>query len=155
MAKISTILKIGGAALLYYGVLRGASALYFGIKSYRFQNISLINNTAEFVVTFTIYNPLLIGLKLKSITGDIYLQGVPCGTINTTYDRYLAGRKTWNISVPVTIDLGQLASAVIQNISTGDINTLYVSFDGSVTVGDNGVMRVPFSKTVTWEDLTK
>jgi len=154
MVNFKTLAKIGGAAFLYFGVLRGASALYLGIKSYRFNHISLQDNTAEFIITFLIRNPLFVGIKLKSITGDVYIQGIKCGTINVSYDRYLAGRKTWSVAVPVTIDLGQFSSAIIQNINSGDVSTLTISFDGAVYVGDTGLVRVPFSKTVTWDDLT-
>ena len=153
--NFKTIATIGGAALLYYRVLRGASALYVGIKNYRFGSISLANNTAEFIITFLLNNPLYVGLRLKAISGDIYIQGIKCGTINANYDRYLAGRHAWNVAVPITIDLGQLASAVVENISTGNINTLTISFDGAIVIGGTGLVRIPFSKTLSYDDLTK
>lgn len=155
MISFKTIGRIGAAAFLYFGILRGATALYFGIKDYFFRSISLTNQMAEFVVTFTIHNPLFVGLTLKSVAGDIYIQGIKCGTINQSYDYFLPGRKTWNISIPVQIDLKQLTSAVIQNISTGDINTLTIAFDGYAFIGGSGLVRIPFQKTITWDDLQK
>ena len=155
MNVFRTLGKIGAAAFLYFGVLRGASALYLGIKDYYFQSISLTQNSARFIVTFLINNPLFVGLTLKSISGDVYIQGNKCGTVNVDYDKYLAGRQAWSVAVPVDIDLSQLTASIIDNINTGNINTLTIAFDGGIIIGGTGLVRIPFAKTVTWNDISK
>lgn len=140
-------------AAAWYGILRGANALFVGIRGYRFQAVSLQNRTASFSLNFVIKNPLLVGITLREVSGDIYIQGIKCGLVATKYNYFLSGGKTHVIPVVVTISLEGLASAVVENIMSGDVRTLTIDFDGAVFVGDSGLVRIPIQKTVTWEEL--
>lgn len=150
----NTALKIGLAAgLLYYYVLRGASALFVGIRSYGVQSINTAAGTMTLQVNFVINNPLWVGLRLRSIDGEVYIQGVKCGTIDMFYDYYLSGRHAHVIPVQVVVDVKSIGQAALLNINSGDVRTLTVDFNGGVTVGKSDLMRIPIQKTLDWEDI--
>lgn len=103
---------------------------------------------------FYIKNPLLIGVKLRAIVGDVYMQGMKVGYVNSSYDYFLSGCKTHVIPVTVTCGIAQLGEAMIANIQSGNIQTLTVSFDGYITAGKNGV-TIPVQKTLNWKEIQK
>lgn len=147
-------IKIGLAAgLLYYTVLRGASALMVGIRSYGLKGVDVAAGTITLQVNFVIKNPLFVGIRLRSIDGEIFIQGVKCGVVDMRYDYYVSGRHTHTIPVLITVDTRNLGQAIINNIATGDIRTLVVDFDGGVTVGKSDLLRIPIKKTLNWEDI--
>lgn len=150
------VIRLAAAgAVLWYGLLRGVNALVMGVRGFRFSGISLTNRTATFVLDFQIHNPLFVGVTLNSVLGDVYIQGVKCGAVQNIYNYYLSGGKTHNIPVSVTIDLSGLASAVVANIESGNVQTLTIDFDGAVVVGSSGLVRLPIQKTITYNDLLK
>lgn len=128
-----------GAALLWYGVLRGAKGLVIKVYSYAFEAISLVDGTIRMRLDLLIKNPLLVGLTIKSIQGDVYAQGVKVGAINTTYNYYLAGGHNHILPIMVDLDMLQIGSAAWANIQSGDIRTLTVAFDGKIYVGKANV----------------
>ena len=68
--------KIGlGLALLYYGVLQGARGLVIGVQNFAFKSIDVVNSTVSLYLNLRIKNPLLVGLTIKGIEGDVYAQG--------------------------------------------------------------------------------
>lgn len=142
-----------GAALLYYSVLRGVNALAVWLAKYEFVSVSLTQKTIRFRLYFAIKNPLLVGLKLRLIEGDVYVQGVKIGSTNMAYDYYLAGQKTHVIPVELECSMQGLTEAAITNLQTGDPRTLTISFVGHIGVGDSYVVRLPIEKTLNWEDL--
>ena len=153
--EIRTIAKIGlGLGLLYYGVLRGAKGLVVKVHSYSFRGISFTDNTVSLNLNLSIKNPLLIGLTIKGVLGDVYVQGQKVGTVNTTYDYYLAGGKTHILPVIVNLQTSSLGEAALQNIQSGNIQTLTISFNGKIMVGKYGV-GVPLQIDLDYKDLTK
>lgn len=151
---MKSAVKIGLAAgLLYYTVLRGASALFVGVRGYMLKGIDVATGMITLQINFVINNPLWVGIRLRSIDGEIFIQGVKCGVIDMRYDYYMSGRRSHNIPVLVTVDTSNLGQAVLANISTGNINTLTVDFDGGVTVGKSDLVRIPLKKTLDWEDI--
>lgn len=143
------------AVALWYGILRGAKSLFVGVRNFQLQSISLADNTATFVLNFVIKNPLLVGIRLQSVAGDVYIQGIQCGKVGNQYNYFLSGGRAHNIPVAVTISLSGLTDALIANINSGDVRTLTIDFDGGVSVGDNGIVYIPIQKTITWEDLKR
>ena len=147
------LVEIGlGLGLLWYGVLRGAKGLVVRIQSYNFQSVSLTDMTANLNLNLSIKNPLLVGITIKGIQGDVYAQGQKVGTINTSYDYYLAGGKTHILPVGVTLDLSGVGAAALLNIQSGDIRTLTVEFDGKLFAGKKNV-GVPLKFELNYDDL--
>lgn len=143
----------GVAATAWYGVLRGAKALFVGVTGFHFSSIRLSEYEATFVLDFVIKNPLFVGLVLDKIVGDVYIQGIKCGRVDNLYQYYVAGGKTHKIPVVVTLDLTNLSQAVIANIISGDVNTLTVSFNGSVSVGEKGLFAIPLQIDLGLKEL--
>ena len=134
------LVKIGlGVALLWYGVLRGANGLLIKVKDYAFQAVDLTNGKITLRLNLYIKNPLLVGLTIKGIDGKVYAQGMQVGTVNTTYNYYLAGGHSHILPVLVDLDISQMGQAAWANIQSGDIRTLTVAFDGHVYVGGANV----------------
>ena len=151
---IDKIVKIGlGFGLLWYGVLRGAKGLVVKVQDYSFRSISA-DGTVSLNLNLSIKNPLLVGLTIKGVTGEVYAQGQKIGTVNMSYDYYLAGGYTHVLPVVVDLQMGWLAQAAMQNIQSGDIRTLTVAFNGKIYVAKYSI-PVPFQFELDYNDLTK
>ena len=74
---------LAGVALAWYGIFRGAKGLEIKLKSYRFNSVNLSDYTMQLVLNLSIKNPLLVGVKIKGVVGDVYAQGVKIGTVNS------------------------------------------------------------------------
>lgn len=150
---INKIVKIGlGVSLLWYGVLRGARGLVLKVHSYSFRSLDLNTNTVALNLNLSIKNPLLVGLTIKGVMGDVYVQGLKVGYINTTYDYYLSGGRTHVLPVVVNLDLSDTGAAVIQNIQSGDISTLTIAFDGKIYIGAHKI-GIPLQFELDYNDL--
>ncbi|MBO4693413.1 MAG: hypothetical protein J5659_03345 [Clostridia bacterium] len=149
------IVKIGlGAAFLWYGILRGARALMVGVRDFSFRGVNVSEGTVSLNLNLLIKNPLLVGLKLKGVTGDVYAQGQKVGYINTTIDYYLSGGHTHVVPVVVNLNVAGLGQAAILNIQSGDIRTLTITFAGKIYVGSHNI-GVPVDITLNYEDLVQ
>ena len=147
------LVKFGlGLSLLYYGVLRGAKGLKVRIHSYSVRSVSISDMTASLNLNLSIKNPLLVGLTIKGVQGDVYAQGQKVGTVNTTYDYYLAGGKTHVLPVVINLDLTNAGQAALLNIQSGDIRTLTIRFDGKLFAGKYNV-GVPLKFELDYNDL--
>ena len=150
---INKIVKIGiGLGLLWYGVLRGAKGLIVRVQNYSFRSIDITNGTVSLNLNLLIKNPLLIGMTIKGITGDVYAQGNKVGYVNMSYDYYLAGGHTHVIPVVVNLVMGDVAQAALLNIQSGDVRTLTVAFNGKIYVAKYSV-PVPFQFELDYNDL--
>ena len=149
------IVKIGiGAALLWYGVLRGAKGLIVKVRDFSFRSVNLTDGTVSLNLNFLIKNPLLVGLTLKGIAGDVYAQGQKVGTINTTIEYYLSGWHTHIVPVVVNLNMASLGQSALLNIQSGDVRTLTIAFNGKLYVGSYGV-GVPVELNLNYDDLTR
>ena len=147
-------LKICAAfGLAWWGVLRGVNALMVGVKSWQFRGIDLTNGYVDFTINFLIKNPLIVGLTLNRIYGDLFMQGQKVGYINSTYNYYLSGGRTHQIPVGVRIKISQLGAAALANIQSGDIKSLTIAFDGEILIGSAGV-PIPINWSTDYEELT-
>ena len=143
-----------GAGLLWFGILRGARGLVVRIKSYSFHSIDLPNNTVSLNLNLLIKNPLLVGLTIKGVLGDVFVQGYKVGTVNTAYDYYLAGGHTHVLPVVVNLNMSQVGQAALLNIQSGDIRTLTIAFNGKLFVGSRTI-GIPLQFELDYNDLTK
>lgn len=149
------LLKIGlGLGLIWYGVLRGAKGLVLKVDSYSFRNIDLTNNTVSLNLNLLIKNPLLVGLTIKGVVGNVYVQGVQVGNVNTTYNYYISGAATHILPVIVNLHIGSVGEAAMRNIASGDIRSLTIDFDGKVYVGSWNV-AIPLQFELNYNDLVQ
>ena len=149
----SNILKIAaGAAFLWYAVLRGAKGLQVKVHSYSFRGVNLSDNTVSLDLNISIKNPLLVGLTVKGVTGDVYIQGHKAGAVNTVYDYYIAGGKTHVIPVIVNLYMADVLQSALMNIQSGNVQNLTIAFDGKLLVGQYSV-GVPLQFELDYNDL--
>ncbi len=152
---MSRWLKIGlGAVMLYYAVLRGAKGLVVRVNSYSFRSIDLVNNTVSLNLNISIKNPLLVGLTIKGIEGDVYAQGHKVGNVDTRYDYYIAGGRTHILPVVVNLNMSDVGTAAMLNIQSGDVRTLTIAFNGKLKVGSKYEVSVPLQLDLDYNDLT-
>ena len=143
-----------GVGLLYYGVLRGARSLIIKVKSYSFAGIDITNGTVSLYLNMLVKNPLVVGVPIKGVTGDVYVQGYKVGYVNMSYDYYLAGGKTHIIPVVVNLVMGDVAQGALLNIQSGDIRNLTIAFDGKVYAGQK-LIGIPVQFELDYNDFTK
>lgn len=153
--EIRSIAKIGlGLGLLWYGILRGAKGLIVKVSSYSFRHIDITTGTVSLNLNIMIKNPLLVGLTLKGVSGNVYIQGVNVGGVNTTIEYYLSGGRTHIVPIVVNLNVLDLGQAALLNIQTGDISTLTIAFDGKLYIGKYGV-AIPLQLDLGYNDLRK
>lgn len=147
--------KIGlGLGLLWYGVLRGAKGLVLKVRSFNFRDINLANGTVALNLNLLVKNPLFVGITIQGVYGDVYVQGVKVGVVDTTFNYYLSGGHTHILPVVVQLGVGELGQAAIENIMSGNIQTLRISFNGKVVAGKANV-PVPLQLDLDYNDLVK
>ena len=149
------LLKIGlGLGLLWYGILRGAKGLVVRIGSYGFRSINIDDLSVNLNLNLIVKNPLVVGLTIKGVLGDVYVQGQKVGTVNTAYDYYLAGGHTHMLPVVVNLQLASVGQAALLNIQSGDIRSLTIAFNGKLFVGSRTI-GIPLQFELDYNDLTK
>lgn len=141
-----------GGALLWYGVLRGARGLVVKVRDYAFSGLSLTDNTMQLTLNLLIKNPLLVGVTIKGVTGEVYAQGFRIGGVNTTYNYYIAGGKTHILPVVVNLNMSDVLHAGLMNIQSGDVRTLTIAFDGYIMAGKYDI-KVPLQFELDYNDL--
>ena len=147
------VLVIGGA-LLWYGIRRGTKNLITKVYSYSFRSINITDLTVSLNLNILVKNPLMVGVTLKGVTGDVYMQGHKVGVVNTTYDYYLAGGKTHIVPVIVTLQMAEIGEAALLNIQSGNIQNLNISFDGKL-YASNYNLPIPVQFDLKYNDLVK
>ena len=145
------IIKIvGGFALLWYGILRGASAMIVKLYSWSLNNINFDDHTLEIQLNIFVKNPLWVGLTIEGIKGDVYLNGEKVGYISQELQYYLSGGNTHIIPLVVNVSANAGVNAFWQNISTGAGDKYIFAFDGNIYVGSKGV-GVPVQFSFNWD----
>lgn len=148
-------LRIGlGLGLLWYGILRGAQGLVVRLNNYTFRSIDLAGGTVSLNLNLLVKNPLVVGLLIKGVIGDVYAQGFKVGTVNTLFDYYLAGGKTHILPVIVDLNMMDVGQAALLNIQSGDIRSLSIAFNGKMYVGSWKV-AIPLQFELDHNDLLK
>ena len=142
------------AAVAWYGILRGANGLMIAIKDYTLNYINLSEGTVGLSVQFVIKNPLLIGLTLSRIEGQVFAQGQQVGTIDEELNYYIAGGRTHILPVNVELLLSSVQRAAMANIESGDIHTFTVDFDGKLYVSNYNI-PVPIQFSFNYGDLIR
>ena len=142
------------AAVAWYGILRGAKRLMIVIKDYTLNYINLSEGTVGLSVQFVIKNPLLIGLTLSRIEGQVFAQGQQVGTIDEELNYYIAGGRTHILPVNVELLLSSVQRAAMANIESGDIHTFTVDFDGKLYVSNYNI-PVPIQFSFNYGDLIR
>ena len=106
----------------------------------------------QLTLNLLIKNPLLVGVTIKGVTGEVYAQGFRIGGVNTTYNYYIAGGKTHILPVVVNLNMSDVLHAGLMNIQSGDVRTLTIAFDGYIMAGKYNI-KVPLQFELDYNDL--
>ena len=137
---------------MWYAVLRGAKALVVMLKGWQLVNVNIADMTATMILRFVIKNPLVVGIKLKGIVGDVYVHGQKVGSIEHYYDYYLSGMKSHVIPVETKIYGDVLGVTMLQNLQASIANDIEIAFTGKILVGDYG-LSIPVRIERNWGDM--
>lgn len=141
---------IAGIALLFFGVLRGATALSVSLYQWGVKNVNIADMTADLVFKMLIKNPLLVGVRLKGIQGDVYINGKQSGAVNNVYDYQLSGMKSHVIPITVEIFGTELISVIANNLQQSLDKDINVRFNGKIMVGN---ISIPVDITRNLKEL--
>lgn len=142
---------IFAAGVVYYYFLRGVRSLKFGID--RFHLVSFNDKMAEFEVVFFAYNPLLVSLFLRNVNGTIRLMGREIGSVDYPVNQNVLARSYTLIPVRFTVEYAKLGDGLVSYLRTGNVSTLLIEFDGTISMGQDRIVSVPIKKQITWGDI--
>ena len=148
MAKLGKILL--GAGLIWFGVLRGASAMVVRLQSWRLEKISVSDGMIGVLLNIFVKNPLFVGMTIKRISGDIYLNGDKVGYVDHELNYHLAAGKSQIVPVSINIDASASANTLVNNILNGANGAYTFAFDGKMYVGNKNV-GVPLQFSFDWD----
>lgn len=144
---------VAGMALVWFAILRWYRGLICKLYNWEYESVDLTNGTIAIKLSFLIKNPFLVGLTLRGIIGDVYVQGEKAGYINTRLDYYLGGGKTHIVPIIVNLSIGGMGAALVANIQSGDVRTLTIDFDGKLL--GKWDIAIPLKISMNYDDLTK
>lgn len=140
--KDGAILATAGLGILVWDSWRSYKALQVDVVGYRVYNVDFANNSAILQLDVQLTNPLLVGLTLYSIVGDIYIDGQRVASINQRFDYYIRGKRVHIIPLVIQCDILGVSRIVLQQL-TAQGSQLPVRFVGELRLGTGGVVSVP------------
>lgn len=147
--------KIGlGIGALWLAFRIAAKGLVVGVSKVLLKGIDLSQGIAQVQLNVSVRNPLPVGVKVKDITGSVYVNGVQIGYVNTVFDYLLGGERTHILPVIVNLTADGMGQALWNNIQTGNINNLILDFDGQLHVTKLNI-AVPVELSFKWRDLVR
>ena len=146
--KSNAAIWIGAGMVLWYGFLRGVRA----VKVY-FDKLRVVSIAADGIIyriSLAIHNPLLIDVVINDIQGKVYIMDTHVATIDYPVNQRIRSFGTSVFDIQFEAYSDKIGAALWQNIQTGDVHTLLVTFDGYVTV--KGV-NIHVKKQFTYDDI--
>lgn len=127
--KLVKILALSG--ILYYLILRTTKALIVSLKSYAIQSFDFGQEKINIRLNFEVKNPIKVGVVIKRISGDIYINGQLSGWISNDMNFYLGANGTSVVTVIAELSSPELINAVMLRTEGGmEHNT--IAFNGTV-----------------------
>lgn len=134
MSKQKRIIWIAAiAAGAYYFVLRNAKALILTIRSWKFSRIDVNSGRVYINLNLKIQNPLKVGMTLRGVHGDVFINGILAGRIDNEYKFYLASNTTSVLPVQVGLDTSLLTEALLHGLQNGE--NISLAFNGNMYIG--------------------
>lgn len=148
--KNKVAIWLGAAAFVWYGFLRGVKAAKVTFDKLRVLEIS--GNSMLCEVAVFVHNPTLLDLTIERIAGTIDMMGIPVAVIDWNVAQRVRSFATSVFVLQFEAFSDKIGAAVWENIQSGDIHALNVTFDGSVTI--KGV-QIPIVKTFMYDDIVR
>ena len=149
--KDGVILAGAGLGILALDTYRNYKYVKVDIAAYQITDVDFPNNTATLQIDIELTNPLLLGLTLYSIVGDIYLDGEYVASINQVFDYYIRGKRTHIIPVVIVSNLFSVSTILLQKLFR-KAEDLTLRFSGEVRLGTKGIVPIPvdLEETIKW-----
>lgn len=149
--KDGVILAGAGLGILAWDTWRSYKDVKVDIAAYQITDVDFPNNTATLQIDIELTNPLLLGLTLYSIVGDIYLDGEYVASINQVFDYYIRGKRTHIIPVVIVSNLFSVSTILLQKLFR-KAEDLTLRFAGEVRLGAQGIVPIPvdLEETIKW-----
>lgn len=137
------------AIVLYMIAVRGIRNVDVAVKSVVFRSMDFLASLVYLTVNLAVKNPLSIGVTVRGITGDLYINGQLAGKVNQNMNTYLTGGSESILPVDATISVNNVTQIVLDAITVRDFSSVVIAFNGSVLVGDlNIAIPVQFEKAL-------
>lgn len=148
----------GVVGIIAYNILAGVKALKITLSNYVFRNFDFTDNTVGLNLYFKIKNPLLFGVTLRAISGTITATSIDqtevLGTVDNQYKYFIGGLKTHMIPAVLKVSTTGVLKAFAENIASGNVNNLLITFDGYISFGETAEVKVPIKKSFTVKEIT-
>lgn len=143
--KLIKILALSG--ILYYLLLRTTKALIVSLKSYAIQNFDFGAKKIYMRLNFEAKNPIKVGVVIKRISGDVYVNGLLSGWISNDINFYLGANGTSVIPVVAELSIDGLTDAVLHTLESGEEHNT-IAFNGTV---ETELAKIPIQVETTDE----
>lgn len=161
MVKRIAYSVLAGAGILFaYNIIRGYNALRIILSSCEITKIDLSSSTLGMTLYFDITNPLLLGVTLREISGELTAtnygnEPVVIGTVYNRYNYYIRGNARHIIRAEVKINTKSVVQQLLANIKSGDVNNLLINYKGTLKFGSTTEIPIPINKNMTLQELVK
>lgn len=149
--KDGLILFGAGLGILAWDTSRSYKNLAVDISAYGITDVDFGNNSATLQIDMQITNPLLLGVTLYSLVGDVYLDGNYVASVNQLFDYYIRGKKTHIIPIVLHCNLFNVSTTLIRKL-LNDSDSIALRVVGNLKVAPTGVVNIPLDieKEITW-----
>lgn len=145
--KTVIILLLGGYALCE--VLRDRlSRIRVGFGGLRI--IGFGGESVRMRVGVMIENPLGVSVEVNEIAGDIWIEGIECGTVDWSVKQSIKPRSRSVLQFDFDGWYERLSEALVRNIEAGDIGEMAFRFVGYVRIGE---IRVKIDREMRYKEL--
>ena len=157
--RIAYSILAGLGILAIYDIVRGYKALKISLSKYEITKVNL-DGSIGMTLYFDITNPLLIGVTLRGIEGMLTATNygsdpVTIGTVANRYNYYIRWRARHIIKATVNVDTKSAVKQLLQNIQSGDVNNLLITFSGDISFGKDKEIAIPVSKNMSLTEFVK
>lgn len=147
--------------IIWLGVIAGVYALVTRVRwvinnlSWRFAGLAIIasnneTNSCTVDLRLQLRNISSLSVRLNSIVGDIYMQGVKVGEISQAYNQIITKRSISVVDIVFELYWKGVAEAVKANILSGDIRNLNFQFMGYLEAEGR---KIRIDKVITYQEL--
>lgn len=151
--KPSSKLILGGFATFFIMAVSKGYGYYKQLK-YKVSKVTLTkveSAVADMNLYLSVYNPTPVNLTVNKVLGNLYLNGLFIGVIDTTVEQTILANKVSTVTMPLKVALLNTAVNAIANLIKGnDYNGWTLKCDFVITVAS---VPVRLKLTYNLEDI--
>lgn len=147
--------------ILWLGVVTGAYLLLTRVRravrnlAWRFGGLDVIasnneTNSCTIRLLVQLRNSTPISIRLNSISGELYAQGVRIGVVNQSANQLIQANSISNVDIIGELYWDGVAQAIKTNILSGDVRNLNFEFVGYLEVENR---KIKIDQLITFQEL--